>query len=328
MNTQKVPALLLAIALQVLPVCRVGLVNPAVAPSGFAFVLRWLAAATVSLGAFHAVSGASVPAKITGVSNNNPLGPVSLVATGRVGSAFSYRIDVTGAGMDSDKAYWNAVPLPPGLTINTNLGGNGFITGTPTVAGTNQVALTAGNATPNTGGVTHTNVTFAIQAAPESPPMIIGPPMSQTVQAGANVSFSVFATGASLDYRWVFAETNLLGATNSTLLLTNVQPAQSGSYTVFVTNSAGSSSASATLTVNPPLLLANPRWANGSFAFDVTGPAQTNFVILTFTNLALISANPVGWTPILTNFTADGTLHFTNSTPPPGMAFYRATLGP
>jgi hypothetical protein len=318
MKTQRISALLLAVALQVLPVCRVAFVNPAVAPSGFAFVLRWVAAATASLGAFHAVSGAS--AAVAGVSNNNPEGPVTLNATGHVGSAFSYRIIVSNPGPNSQGEYFNAVPLPAGLTINTNVGGDGFITGTPTVAGTNRVTLSAGYVTFK--GIVTASITISIQGAGVSPPLITGPPLSQTVQAGANVSFTVTATGAGpFAYRWEFATTNLPGATNSTLQLTNVQPSQSGSYTVFLTNSAGSASASATLTVNPPLLLANPQWANGSFAFDVTGPAQTNFVIFTSNNLAT-------WTPVSTNFTADGTLHFIEATPSPGAAFFQATLGP
>jgi hypothetical protein len=236
MKAQRIFALLLAVALQVLPVCRVAVVNQAVAPSGFAVVLRWLAAATVSLGAFHAVSGAS--AAIGGVANNSPVGPVSLTATGHVGSAFSYRIIITNPGENPTADYFKAVPLPPGLTINTNVGGDGFITGTPTAAGTNQVTLTAGNTKFH--GVVTKNITISI---------------------------------------------------------------------------------SASATLNPPLLLANPQWTNGSFAFDVTGPAQTNFVILTSTNLAV-------WTPIQTSFTADGTLHFINPTPSPGATFYQATLGP
>jgi hypothetical protein len=85
---------------------------------------------------------------------------------------------------------------------------------------------------------------------------------------------------------------------------------------------AGSTAAFARLTVNlPPLLLANPQWANGSFSFEVTGPGQTNFVILTSSDLAT-------WTPVLTNFTTDGILLFTNSAPSPGAAFYEVTLGP
>ncbi len=240
MNARKIPALLLAVALQVLPVCRVAVVNPAVAPSGVACVLRWLAAATVSLGAFHAVSGASFAA-ITGVANTSPPGPVTSMPTGQVGSAFSYRIVVTNPGISPRQNYFNAAPLPPGLIINTNLGGDGFITGTPALAGLfYPVTLTASNAASHSFATQ--TITISIQEGP--------PPLIPT-----------------------------------------------------------------------PLLLANPHWANGSFAFDVTGPVQTNFVIWTSGNLAL-------WTPVQTNFTANGAVHFMNPSPLPGAAFYRATLGP
>jgi len=322
MRTQRIAALLLAVALQVLPVCRLALVNQAVAPPGFAFVLRWLAVAVVSLGAVHAVSGASAAvAGVASYTNNAQAGPVSLTATGTVGVAFNYRIIVSNPGPDTGQDYFRAAPLPPGLTINTNLGGNGFITGTPAVAGTNLVTVVAGNAL-YTKGVASATITLAVQPQPPTAPKITRPPASQTVPAGTNVSFTVLVSGSSpFAFRWAFAGTNLAGATNQMLELVDVQPAQSGLYTVFVTNSAGATSATATLTVNAPLLLANPHWANGAFAFDVTGPAQTNYVILTSSNLA-------NWTPVQTNFTADGLLHFTNSTPTLSPAFYEATLGP
>jgi hypothetical protein len=73
------------------------------------------------------------------------------------------------------------------------------------------------------------------------PAKIISQPLSQTVDAGAEASFTVVARGvAPLSYQWYFNGTNLLAlATNSTLSLTNVQPNQSGNYSVNITNSLG-----------------------------------------------------------------------------------------
>jgi hypothetical protein len=56
---------------------------------------------------------------------------------------------------------------------------------------------------------------------------------------------------------------NLSGQTSSTLSLTNVQSSEAGSYTVVVTNSAGSvTSSAASLTVDPapvaPTISAHP----------------------------------------------------------------------
>jgi len=84
-------------------------------------------------------------------------------------------------------------------------------------------------------------------------PSITAQPQSQTVTVGANVQFSVTASGKPTPtYQWYFNGTAINGATGSTLSLTNVQAANAGNYTVTVANAAGSvTSNQATLTVNP-----------------------------------------------------------------------------
>ena len=58
--------------------------------------------------------------------------------------------------------------------------------------------------------------------------------------AGANATFVVAATGsAPLSFQWRRNGAALAGATNATLALLNVTPADAGSYTADVTNSAG-----------------------------------------------------------------------------------------
>lgn len=55
--------------------------------------------------------------------------------------------------------------------------------------------------------------------------------------AGATATFSVVAAGSSpLSYQWRLNGANLNGANGTALTLTNVQLAQSGSYTAQVTN--------------------------------------------------------------------------------------------
>jgi Immunoglobulin domain/Fibronectin type III domain/NHL repeat len=74
---------------------------------------------------------------------------------------------------------------------------------------------------------------------------IITQPQNQTVMAGTNLSFTVVATGAT-SYQWLFNGVAITGATQSTLTLTQVTSAQSGTYAVLVfstTNSIQSSSA-------------------------------------------------------------------------------------
>ncbi len=83
------------------------------------------------------------------------------------------------------------------------------------------------------------------------PPAITTQPASQTVSAGATVVFSVTATGTSpLKYQWKRNGIDVPGGTGPTLTINNVSANQAGTYTVAVSNTAGSlTSAPATLTV-------------------------------------------------------------------------------
>ena len=110
-------------------------------------------------------------------------------------------------------------------------------------------------------------------------PSIITQPASQTVLAGSNVTFTVAAAGTTpLSYQWRWSGTNIAGATGSSLALSNVQPAQAGSYSVLVTNVAGSViSSNAVLTINSPAQCVPPPsglvgwWAGESNALDSMG---------------------------------------------------------
>jgi sugar lactone lactonase YvrE len=97
-----------------------------------------------------------------------------------------------------------------------------------------------------------TNNTIRLAVAPVAP-QIASQPQSQSVAAGANVTFTVVATGSPVPtYQWYYAGSLLTnvtnqisGATTNTLSLTNVQSGNAGNYTVTVTNSVGSSTSNA-----------------------------------------------------------------------------------
>jgi hypothetical protein len=82
-------------------------------------------------------------------------------------------------------------------------------------------------------------------------PTITKQPTNQTVTAGANVTFSVTATGtAPLHYQWWKSSGPILNATNATFTLVNVQSTNSGIYYAVVANAYGSTTSSnAILTV-------------------------------------------------------------------------------
>ncbi|MBI4622198.1 MAG: immunoglobulin domain-containing protein [Verrucomicrobia bacterium] len=74
-------------------------------------------------------------------------------------------------------------------------------------------------------------------APPGIVPGITTPPQRQAVSAGASVAFAVAASGAApLSYQWRRDGQVIAGATSATLTLSNVQPADAGSYTVIVSN--------------------------------------------------------------------------------------------
>jgi len=90
--------------------------------------------------------------------------------------------------------------------------------------------------------------------APTGPPQITSQPVSQTGQATyTTITFGVGIYGAApFTYQWNFNGTPIAGATGSNYILSPVQLANAGNYSVTVANANGSvTSASATLTVNP-----------------------------------------------------------------------------
>jgi len=87
-------------------------------------------------------------------------------------------------------------------------------------------------------------------------PGITSPPTDLSVVVGSNAAFQVTANGdPTLTYQWQFENTDIPGATASSLRLTNVQTANGGTYTVIVDNGLGHpTNASATLSLLPTIL--------------------------------------------------------------------------
>jgi hypothetical protein len=88
----------------------------------------------------------------------------------------------------------------------------------------------------------------------KDPAAIVSQPKNIRMNQGDNAAFSVTAEGNPLlRYQWWHNGTNLPGATDSSLILTNIQLVQTGTYSVRVTNAFGVAlSSNATLTVNRP----------------------------------------------------------------------------
>jgi alpha-tubulin suppressor-like RCC1 family protein len=115
------------------------------------------------------------------------------------------------------------------------------------------------------------------------PVLITESPQSQTVIVESAASFSVAALGRALNYQWRFDGHDLAGQTNTTLVLTNVQLAQAGVYSVRVSNAFGMASSACDLEVVPLLFTAQPTnqaavvGTSVSFDVEATGPGPFTY---------------------------------------------------
>lgn len=129
-------------------------------------------------------------------------------------------------------------------------------------------------------------------------PQLTLQPESRSVVAGADrITFTAWGTGSKpFHYAWRFHDTNLTGANSPNLILTNVQPAHAGPYSVIVSNVSGvTTSLVAMLTVvQPPTL------------FDIAAVAGARSAIVTWTSTnAATSQVEYGLDPNLGQVTAE-----------------------
>ena len=137
-------------------------------------------------------------------------------------------------------------------------------------AGTNTVLLTVSDSAGN-------QTTRAVAVIVPGELRIAVQPANVSAVLSSNTTFNVIACGAApLLYQWQHFSTNLPGATNLLLALSNLTTNDAGEYRVVITNAAGSiTSAVAALTVlQPPVITRQPRNAvaapGATVSFSVT----------------------------------------------------------
>ncbi len=210
---------------------------------------------------------------INALATPDPLGiqpDTGFTAIGGSGGPFTVTSEgfvLSNSGTNS--LNWSLVNTSLWLTVSPpggTLAGGGSDT-TPTVSlSAGACSLPIGN---YSAVVAFSNVTsgiaqnrqFTLQVVPSVPPTIVTPPASQSVTVGSNASFNVTAGGTPpLSYQWQVNTTNIPGATNASLTVTNVSMSDAGSYNVTVTNTLGSTNVVATLTVGyPPSITVQPQ---------------------------------------------------------------------
>ncbi|MBI5775036.1 MAG: immunoglobulin domain-containing protein [Verrucomicrobia bacterium] len=86
-------------------------------------------------------------------------------------------------------------------------------------------------------------------------------PFDQTINTGQTLTLTAFAEGTSaISYQWLKNGTNLAGATGATLTILNAQIADSGYYSVRVSNASGSKTSEAALVsvLGAPFIVTQP----------------------------------------------------------------------
>lgn len=155
-----------------------------------------------------------------------------------------------------------------------------------------------------------------------SPIVILTQPVSQNINLGGSVNFSVSVSGtAPLSYQWKKNGTNIGGAVNNNFTIANVQTSAEGNYSVTITNPVGSvTSQAARLGVNvAPFIMTQPDGmtlnvgGNASFSVSVSGTTPISYQWKkNGVNIAGANTSILNLTNVQTNDQADYSLVATN----------------
>ncbi|MEP6901472.1 MAG: pectinesterase family protein [Actinomycetota bacterium] len=214
---------------------------------------------------------------------------------------------LTGTGATARQALTNAAPYIFSYTVTRTSATQTQVTIAVTGGALSNLNYTATetSATPYTtfdwftfrvGGTNFTQkIAFQrlkVDFNPAAPLITTQPvPLSQTVAVGANVQYSVGASGSALSYQWLKDNNPIAGnatATTANLQLTNVQTTDTGVYTVNVINAGGTTPSNpVNLTVTsgptdpPPVINQQPQnttavvGSSTSLSVTATGPNMT-----------------------------------------------------
>ncbi len=227
--------------------------------------------ATVSISAANSY-GSTLPRNVILTIGSYSAITSATTLSGTAGTSFSTSLTAS----NSPQTY-SVAGLPAGLSLNSD---TGAISGTPTTAGIYTLLASATNAL---GAGPSTSITLSIAGSSSSAsaiaPQIVTAPQSEAVTVGSTAQFSVTAAGSgTLTYQWELDGIPIAGATGSILALALVDATDSGTYTVAVSNSTGTTvSAPATLTILslfvPPTISAEP------YKNTVSGGSSVSFTV-------------------------------------------------
>ena len=166
--------------------------------------------------------------------------------------------------------------------VDVTSGATNWVSSNPSVLTVNQsgliTAVSGGTATVSAtvSGVTATSPTITVAT---TPPAVTQYPSNITVAVSDTTTFSVASIGGGgLQYQWSFNSTPIPGATGTTLTVTNAQFSNAGTYSVLISNSAGTTNVSAVLTVSQAIL--EHRYSFVNDASDSVGGSKWNGTVV------------------------------------------------
>jgi len=281
------PTAVLITLLQRTPVVRIATaVEEMVASSPIGAVLKSVATAVASLGAMNSLAGAT------------PLVPSSGTSSGiTVTTGTPVSVAYTVNGTQTPPMSWSvAGTIPAGLNFSGLTGSGGTVDvsqlllgGTPTTVGTYPLTITcwegAGGTQISANGSLVYGYTITVVAGGATAPAFTTQPTSQSVTAGANVTFTVAVSGSPTPtLQWKKGGVDIPTATGTSLTLNNVQAADAATYTVVATNSAG------TATSNGAVLTVSAATSAPAFTTQPTSQSVTTGANVTFT--VAVSGSP------------------------------------
>jgi len=183
-----------------------------------------------------------------------------------------FQVIATGSGVISYQWYRDGVPITGAVYSSYTLDPAQYIhAGSYCVVVSNPY-----------GTVTSATAVLTVNVKPT----ITAQPQGQVVAVGSSVTFAVGTAGTTpMTYQWKKGSTAIAGATASTYTISSAQTTDAGSYSVVVSNVAGSvTSSAATLSVKiPPAITTQPVSAmvtagkNATFKVIASGSATLTY---------------------------------------------------